>query len=246
MLTVYDCALLSEAAYSGNSLRPVLSRGFKLKELGWDLGRGFFARAFFRKGLVVVAFAGTDDLEDLLDNREFLRNIPKEQAGQATRYLNHAHSFASPDDTFVVTGHSLGGGLAKHVFLQDEFYRAPPLLARATGHEFLKNRMPSAAVAFNAPYVGGLDGVKNREGTLLNVNTLGDPVSGITKKLGRSSLGEDVDVNVPPPTRLGRVIASAVSPMLGEFVYTKYHFHSIAPLIAALATSKKGEKTVVP
>ncbi|HMB38644.1 MAG TPA: Mbeg1-like protein [Wenzhouxiangellaceae bacterium] len=232
MLTVFECALLSEAAYAGNSLRPILSRGFRAYSRRGE-GRGFFGRTFFRRSVVVVAFAGTDDLQDAWDDADFVRRIPEDQAGQAAEYFaDIIGRIGSSETTFVVTGHSLGGGLAKHVLLQ--------------------NDAASAAVAFNAPCVGGLESVNRSMGTLLNVNSRGDPVSGLTRAIGKFEIGETLVQEIQPfqRPRLRRIVAAGIggAGAVAEEVFSQAerqaHQHSIASLRAALAAGELGRRTV--
>lgn len=233
MLTVYECALLSEAAYSGSSQRQILSRGFRAHSQRGE-GRGFFGRAFSRRGIVVVAFAGTDDLQDAWDNVEFARRIPEDQATQAEAYFsNIVRRIESGDTIFVVTGHSLGGGLAKHVLLQ--------------------NDAVDAAVAFNAPCVGGLEGVNRSMGTLLNVNSRGDWVSGVTRAIGKFEIGETLVQEIQPfqRPRLRRLIAGGIGgagamaeEALSQAEERLGHQHSIGALRAALAAGELGRRTV--
>ncbi|GAB3383879.1 Mbeg1-like protein [Lysobacter fragariae] len=79
---------------------------------------GFYAATFTRKlgnempDEVIVAFRGTNDTRDwLLHN---LSPFP-EQYRQARRYVERVASALPVRTRLVVTGHSLGGGLAAHV-----------------------------------------------------------------------------------------------------------------------------------
>lgn len=233
MVSIYELAVLSEAAYSGNSLRPIVARDFRVDSQHGE-GRGFFGRTFCRRNVAVVAFAGTDDPQDAWDDVAFRRTIPEDQARQARRYFAEVVGrIGATGTTFVVTGHSLGRGLAKHVLLENE--------------------VASAAVAFNAPCVGGLEGVNRSMGSLLNVNSRGDPVSGLTRAIGKFEIGESIVQEVRPfqPSQLRRAVALGIGGAAGASVEEAWsqaerqaHYHSIAELRAALATGALGRRSV--
>jgi len=89
-------------------------------------------------------------------------------------------------------------------------------------------------------------------GTLLNVNSRGDPVSGLTRAIGKLEIGESIVQEVRPfqPSRLRRVVARGIggAGALAEEAWSqaerKAHYHSIAALRAALATGALGRRSV--
>lgn len=104
---------------------------------------------------------------------------PPQQSSQALAYV--ASLGRNP---VVVTGHSLGGALAKVVAL----------------------RRGLLCVAFNSPFMGDLRGVPPLSSTLRSINAVGDPLSLATKSVGNLPHGQEIQVRVPglpdaPPSR---------------------------------------------
>lgn len=106
---------------------------------------------------------------------------PPRQSSQALAYV--ASLGRNP---VVVTGHSLGGALAKVV---------------------VALRRGLLCVAFNSPFMGNLRGVAPLSFTLIrSINAVGDPLSLATKNVGNLPHGEEIQVRVPglretPPRR---------------------------------------------
>ena len=220
-LTVYECAVLSEASYVGNCPASPSSYGFLQTGKEGD-GIGFHARAFCRDDHLIIAFAGTDDRQDLRDNAAFFRRVfPEAQRRRALSFLQRMKQ-ENEFDKLALTGHSLGGWLAKYVLLKDQ--------------------TADAAVAFNAPHVGKLDGVLMSSAILLNVNTHYDLVSRGSRLLGQFPIGETVTQRVPwikrtPVVGLKTLVAAAAAQAVPQ--------HGIQPLRQALANSKLGKRAVL-
>lgn len=217
MVTIKDCAVMAESVY-----------GFNLcNEVGWTEAHshhgthGFAAATYEKNGHFVVAFRGTDEDIDWVENvrmvpvaseenvrrvipglleayglgdREELtvmnsivsqlvsyaraqaligdeaNQVPPHQTPQAEAYL--ARLGSTP---VVVTGHSLGGALAKVVALR---------------HALI-------GVAFNSPFMGNLEGVPPVSSPqIFNINAVGDPLSSATRSVGNLPTGREFQVQV--------------------------------------------------
>ena len=114
MATVYELGRLSEIVYEEESQIRGLAR-----ELGWQTGRvkpssvvGSLQAALFTKGQEqVVAFKGTSEAMDVVAD-------VKIGTGWNSTYYSEAEQFCAnhaSGPNLVVTGHSLGGGIAQTV-----------------------------------------------------------------------------------------------------------------------------------
>ncbi|HSH09954.1 MAG TPA: hypothetical protein VK995_06170 [Oceanipulchritudo sp.] len=101
----------------------------------------------------------------------YANQVPPEQTSLATTYVQSR--FPRPQ---YVTGHSLGGALAKAISLQ----------------------MNIPGVAFNSPFMGDLRGIPPISSSILkSINTRGDPLSLATEAAGNLSHGETILVDIP-------------------------------------------------
>jgi len=110
----------------------------------------------------------------------FANQVPPQQTASANTYINNLGM-----TPYCITGHSLGGALAKTVSLN----RSIP------------------CVAFNSPFMGDLRGIPPISSPLVkSINTKGDPLSLATEAAGNLSHGENILVQVRnfperPPAR---------------------------------------------
>lgn len=110
----------------------------------------------------------------------FANQTPPEQTRLAAEYLRNLNP-----RPFYITGHSLGGALAKTLSLRDDIN----------------------CVAFNSPFMGDLQGVTPISSNLLtSINAKSDPLSLATRQVGNLSHGRDISVDTPRyPVRPPRV-----------------------------------------
>ncbi len=64
------------------------------------------------EGRYVLAFSGSNDGKDWLNNLAQGQGLPAAQYGQAVKLASQAQAAFGQNDNLVITGHSLGGGLA--------------------------------------------------------------------------------------------------------------------------------------
>ncbi|MBK8975485.1 MAG: hypothetical protein IPM29_06135 [Planctomycetes bacterium] len=203
-----------EPGAADRTIRAILER--------YDANRGMLTLApalmetIFRSRLVRGAV-------QMLANR-----IPPGQTRLALDYFDRA-----PTTPSVVTGHSLGGALAK----------------------ILGQRRNVRTIAFNSPVMGGLMGIVPQSSRLItSVNTKGDPLSLATAQAGGVPLGEVIEVQIPEftaPPRFERreigweILLSPIAYLIGREVeaHTDYtqklvqhiakaalHYHSMENL----------------
>ena len=170
-------------------------------------GTSFFGAAYQLSECGIIAFRGTKESEDFLDaDAEILkRRLPVGQLGDAFAYFSVAEPAlrALQCSRFIVTGHSLGGGLAERV------------AARVS-------RVPIAGVTFNAPGLMGFSqagssaslNIPTRNQNILNIRSAGDLVSQWGQHIGRMislpdsglhTLGPLIEKLAESPTGLVRV-----------------------------------------
>lgn len=138
MTAVLTCSLASRDAYSDQSgtiagYHPVAVP--EAKRIN-STGSSFFGATYSAGKRGIIAFRGSQEITDWLEaDRDIgLSALPVNQLGDAFAYFSAAVEtlLAAGCDEYVVTGHSLGGGLAE-------------VVACAV------SRFPVSAVTFNAP-----------------------------------------------------------------------------------------------
>lgn len=193
-----------------------------------DANSGFAAVRYWKNGVAVIAYRGTSDptdavadanmtpllregvanhaLEKLLqaygvgDRRTSVRIATEFSAGVLESSLTQKavgkwgnrvpagqtrEALSFYDATFpkpvMVVGHSLGGALAKTV----------------------GDNRKVVSVGFNSPYMGGMQGVFQHSSMLeTSIDTVGDPLSLLTREVGNLPHGRVINVEIHPLSRL--------------------------------------------
>ena len=121
---------LSMGVYNGNE-KYIPKDWIKIGQQ--DSQTGFHGEAFYKNGVVVLAYRGTDDKKDYFSDFQMcINSLPAQYFDAQEFYAKARYSF--PNSSIVNTGHSLGGSLAQ-------------LIGNVTGDE---------TITFNAYGVGNL------------------------------------------------------------------------------------------
>ncbi|WP_146824248.1 Mbeg1-like protein [Alicyclobacillus suci] len=82
---------------------------------------GFYGVAYQKGNTIVIAFRGTNDVEDLVSDAGIYLDVPPivNQELPAEQFVNHIRkSLPTGDYHIIFTGHSMGGWLAQYMYLQ--------------------------------------------------------------------------------------------------------------------------------
>ncbi|MFA5121578.1 hypothetical protein [Zavarzinia sp.] len=221
MASILDCARISTDVYNTrNSDAPGWVRGAVTADLA--VGEAFFGATYLRGNEVVVAFRGSVEAVDWTDaDADIGRGrLPLGQLADAVGYMNRASAAAAQRGItrLVITGHSLGGGLAQ----------------LAVGI-----RPNSVGVTFNAPGCRNLTGavhlnLANQD--VWNYRTARDPVSRTGVPLGRPY------VSLPVPATTAERVSRAVGGLpglLGGYLAGSGNEHRMALMLQALGGSSE-------
>lgn len=138
---------LSDFAYDGN-----LQKGDKVLEDQWEVieveggEKGFRARAFKNRetGEIVIAYAGTNDLQDAIEDIKLYTGAGMKQTKEAKEFYEYVKSkYGGEDIAISFTGHSLGGGLAEYMAVESG---RPGITFNAPGLKDHKGSFRSAVV----------------------------------------------------------------------------------------------------
>jgi len=219
MPTNLELAVLSEDVYHNMSQLT----GNKWKAVGIPIkndASGFYSRLYAHNNEYVIAMRGTEitDWGDLVADFGIIRRKFGVQFLNALNAYN-VYLGQARKASLTITGHSLGGALAKYV---------------AAKHGV-------NAVAFNAPGIKGMGGLssKHAKATIHNVNAILDPVSKFGDSFGTSEhimvSGIPIIPDILEPVLVGKLVIDtgglAKGFILGAFLTAK---HSISNLVIAL------------
>ena len=143
---------LSMGVYNGNE-KYIPKDWIKIGQQ--DSQTGFHGEAFYKNGVVVLAYRGTDDKKDYFSDFQMcINSLPAQYFDAQEFYAKARYSF--PNSSIVNTGHSLGGSLAQ-------------LIGNVTGDE---------TITFNAYGVGNLISSDNirKNANIRNYGNKKDPI----------------------------------------------------------------------
>jgi len=168
-----DCARICQDSYEFFSKSKFKSGAISRLEIpGARTGRNFFGASYISGDTGIIAFRGSKEIEDWLGADINIANasLPIDQLGDAFDYFGKAYKYLTKKNCkrFVVTGHSLGGGLA----------------ALVAGRV---SRIPVRGITFNAP------GLANYKSVRTN-SLLGDFLE---EKVFPSHLSKKIDSMTP-------------------------------------------------
>ena len=260
MPTINDLAIISKDVYEHSS--SLQGRIHRIDQSGTLTDRGFFWAIYRCADSKVLAYAGSNDAQDWLANAQtYSVTNPQFRKVQETLKPALARNGVAPGH-LAITGHSLGGGLAKFAALMLARSNTPAAVTVAFNAPNLREG-PLVDAATNAlittalgPVLGGLGPViadrlerddmptrSGEAGRLLNLRLDGDPVSRIGIPMGHT-----VTLPTPPraqPTRSGPGIGAILNPggylarraveTLGDRANDVLHAHSMDSMIIALA-----------
>ena len=206
-LNAAQLGAFSQFVYTNTATAAVawIPEGFTRVPVDPVTDNGFYASAFLnrRTGQLVIAFRGSNDLSDWIANSTFVSGVLPSQFSQAFDFISKVKDAVGniPDANIVLTGHSLGGGLAA-------------LASVATGIE---------AVTFDAPKIGAFMGeLARRYGTpapgFANKIQLYWASTDEIHKLGLGQIGIEAGVfNVERPSFVGQLLAVLGGVFLGPY-----------------------------
>lgn len=182
---------------------------------------GFQATTYVHDdGKVVIAYRGTDQPGDFLDDAGLMTTLPKdhEQLGKGLEYYDHIRNTYCPAD-ISLTGHSLGGGIAQWVAVEKNApartFNAPGMGLQAYDGMF----DPGGWERFKKSVTGGYDDL------IHNYAHDGDLTGNIPWHLGKHLKGgnfwdgvdlkpwKTLDYFVPTPNKFAATMHN-----LGEFI----------------------------
>ena len=185
-LTALQLALFSDAAY-GSATAVAGYNEISLGTFSSQQGSGFGAKAFLDNSgsRIVLAFAGTDDLLDLIGaDSAFLKSQPTDTLKSYVSYATTVVQFLAeknPGVEITFTGHSLGGAIAQ-------------IIAKATGSNATTFDAPGAKqfLPYLTTELSLLPPLPKPSGTqqITNYRVYGDLVSTVGTQLGATKTYE--------------------------------------------------------
>jgi hypothetical protein len=188
MTAILTCAHISADVYNDTPKTVVGYHPVALANAVRWFGDSFFGAAYAGADVGVIAFRGSQELQDFTDAdvEIFKSRLPVHQLGNAFGFFLEAEKALSAMgcERFVITGHSLGGGLAEAV------------AARIS-------RVPVSAATFNAPGIVGFTEVGDHgelhmpvlNRSIVNVRSSADQVSLWGYHIGQTRTVEDAGLH---------------------------------------------------
>jgi hypothetical protein len=225
---VMDYALLSQAVYDLGTDKYKAPNGWEAvglpglvcllnpkKAAFEDLVNGFKASTFIKGKNLVVVFQGTNpnELVDWTTDIAAKMGLEPGQYKDALDYVGTIIQQAGKDYDVVLTGHSLGGGLATYAALK---YSKPAIVFNAA--------------PMGSGMLGDIQGLSDKTLLVTNVDLMGDPVSGLGGQVGHI-FKLDVPAAVNAQISRNNMMAGP------SFAIDNFEaLHSMANLIIALQT----------
>jgi hypothetical protein len=227
MATVLECAKMAADVYNTSNMEaPGWARGAVYGDHA--VGEAFYGATYSRGTEVVISFRGSVERVDWTgaDYEIGRGQLPISQLGDALGYMNAVSRAAATRGItrLIITGHSLGGGLAQ--------------LATSI-------RQATVGVTFNAPGCKGLQGSVHLNACnddVWNYRTNRDPVSGATGvPIGRPQ------VSLPVPATAAEVVLGVVGGIGGRVLGHlggSGNEHRMALMFQALGASSEAGRAV--
>lgn len=225
MISAVDCAVLSEDVYNRENNQLANSHDWqRLDAQNWQ--GGFAAGTYERRGQRVIAFRGTDDVDDALSDARMIPNASPERVASVTPMVLSEYGLSDRTELQV------GAVLLSHLLTRPSMRsvialfanQTPPEQTRQaldyvrrqtsspvffTGHSLggalakvLSLRLGINCVAFNSPFMGDLRGVAPMSSELItSINARSDPLSLATRQVGNLAHGRVIVVDTPSPSR---------------------------------------------
>ncbi len=221
-ISLFDCALLAEDAYEEFCTLSASSHGWSRID-GRNWSDGFAAETYRSSDGIIIAYRGTDDLQDALDDARMTPLAPRERLLSVVPELLNAygmrghpemeslgHVIASimdrPDvrSAVAVGANQLPQNQVQAALDYCDAAEAPP--SYVVGHSLggalaktVSQRRSIPAIGFNSPNMGNLRGIRAESSyQILSINAFGDPLSLATRSAGNLPLGMEIIVSVPP------------------------------------------------
>ena len=252
--SLYDLAAMSEDVYknrggmsfSWKSERKRGKHGFAAATYTWNSATNQLKRSSQKKPIRIVAFRGTDDDDDLIEDLFMAPSLNPQTVVKAVARLMKMYNMKSPAPAII--GNVLKALQKRGLVPKQAFNTIPPMQSKqalayfdaanssiavdyVVGHslggalaKIVALKKGVKCYAFNAPQIRGLSGVGNQSarGRIENVNAKLDPVSTITKFLGAGSVGKETYIGTQKPPQFIPSQSQMFGPALASGLSSRY------------------------